>query len=176
MQEVKTTPQTPAALTDIGLIDPKEIAFSRTQGGFIACRIGWQDYPRDTLSRALPFSQPERYLSVFDAENKELGILKDLNELAPEQAQIAREELRRRYFNPVILEIRSIKEKMGYLYMDVRLSGGDRVFAIKDYARSIRAIDSHRLVITDSDGNRYTIEDIETLETRSRHRLEPYLL
>ena len=87
-----------------------------------------------------------------------------------------REALRLRYFSPQILEIRSVKEKMGYLYMEVRIEGGERVFAVKDYSRSLRAIDAHRLMVTDVEGNRYVIPDIDALDIRSRRRIEPYLL
>ena len=148
-------------LTDIGILSPADITFYPSGEGFLGARLGERDVPRVTVARALPFSQPERYLCIQDEERHELGILRDL---------------RMRYFSPRILEIRSIKDKMGYLYLDVRIEGGDRVFAVKDFSRNLRAIDAHRLMITDVEGNRYQIEDIDALDIKSRRRLEPYLL
>jgi len=164
------------ALTDIGLLSSADITISLSPNGFLSAAMGEKEYPRVTLSRALPFSQPEGYISVIDTENKELGIIKHLNDFPDEQKKLMRDALRMRYFSPEIREIRSIKEKMGYLYLDVRIEGGDRVFAVKDFSRNIRSIDAYRIIITDVEGNRYTIENIEILDAKSRNRLEPYLL
>ena len=115
-------------------------------------------------------------MSIRDEDDKELGIIADLSDFPEDQRALVREALRLRYFTPQILEIRSVKEKMGNLYLDVRIEGGERVFAVKDYSRDRRAIDAHRLMIVDVEGNRYIIEDLEALDIRSRRRIEPYLL
>ncbi|MGN1073871.1 MAG: DUF1854 domain-containing protein [Eubacteriales bacterium] len=163
-------------LTDIGILSPADITFYSSGEGFLGARLGERDVPRVTVARALPFSHPERYLCIQDEERHELGILRDLRDFPEDQQQLLRGALRMRYFSPRILEIRSVKDKMGYLYLDVRIEGGDRVFAVKDFSRNLRAIDAHRLIITDVEGNRYQIEDIDALDIRSRRRLEPYLL
>lgn len=163
-------------LTDIGLLSPSDITFYAAAAGFLGARTHDRDCPRVTVSRILPFSQPEKYLSIRDEENAELGIIADLSTFPEDQRALLREALRLRYFSPQILEIRSVKEKMGYLYMEVRIEGGERVFAVKDYSRSLRAIDAHRLMVTDVEGNRYVIPDIDALDIRSRRRIEPYLL
>ena len=163
-------------LTDIGLLAPEDITFYTAAAGFLGAKTKERDCPRVTVSRVLPFTQPEKYLSIRDEENAELGIIADLAAFPEDQRKLLREALRMRYFSPQILEIRSVKEKMGYLYLEVRIEGGERVFAVKDYSRNLRAIDAHRLMITDVEGNRYVIEDIEAMDTRSRRRIEPYLL
>ncbi|MEA4824644.1 MAG: DUF1854 domain-containing protein [Clostridiaceae bacterium] len=163
-------------LTDIGILTPADVTFFTSAEGFIGAKLHDREVPRVTVARALPFSTPESYLCIQDEDKKELGILRDLQDFPEEQRKLLHEALRMRYFSPQILEIRSVRDKMGYLYLDVRIEGGDRVFAVKDYSRNLRAIDAHRLMITDVEGNRYQIEDIEALDLKSRRRLEPYLL
>ena len=163
-------------LTDIGLLKPEDITFYTAAAGFLGARTKDRDCPRVTAARALPFSQPERFISIRDEEDKELGIIGDLADFPEDQRALVREALRLRYFTPRILEIRSVKEKMGSLYLDVRIEGGERVFAVKDYSRDLRAIDERRLMIVDVEGNRYIIEDLGALDIRSRRRIEPYLL
>ena len=163
-------------LTDIGILTPADVCFYASGESFLGARMGERDIPRVIVARALPFSEPESWLSIQDEEKKELGILRSLDEFPEEQQKLLREALRLRYFSPEIREILSVKEKMGFLYIDARLSGGERVFAVKDYSRNLRAIDARRLMITDVEGNRYTIGDMEALDVRSRRRIEPYLL
>ena len=47
--------------------------------------------------RALPLSQPERFIVLSAFEGGEIGIIKNLTKLAPESRQIVREELERAY-------------------------------------------------------------------------------
>ena len=108
-------------------------------------------------------------------EGKELGILRDLAELAPEQQKLAREELEARYFCPAVTAIRSIKEKMGYFYFDVSFGTVQKVFAVKDISRSIKQLDDKAVAITDVDGSRYLIEDVWAIDGKSRRKIEPYL-
>ncbi len=165
-----------STLIDIGLLKPEDIVFYDAGEGFLGAKMGERDIPRVTVSRALPFSEPEKWLSIRDEEKHELGIIEDLAGFPQEQRTLLREALRLRYFSPEILELLSVRDKMGYLYIDARISGGERVFAVKDYSRNLRIIGNNRLMITDVEGNRYTIENMEAMDAKSRRRIEPYLL
>lgn len=158
----------------IGLLAPDALQFSATPGGFLNLTYNGREYHGVTLSRILPYDQPDRYISV-SCEKEELGILQDIAQLSPQQAELVREELARRYFSPKILDILSLKERMGYLYAEVALSTGRKAFAVKDFSRNIRLIGEGRLVIFDVDGNRYTIDDLQALTDKARKRIEPYL-
>jgi len=160
---------------DIGILNPKKVEFFRASEDFVGLKHDGKEFRRIALSRALPYQRPESYISVFDEENKEIGIIRELSELPAEQAELLRTELRRRYFSPQVLEILSTKEKMGYLYVEVRLDSGQRTFALKDFSRNIKNIGGSRFVLFDVDGNRYIIEDLNTLDQKSRRRIDPYL-
>lgn len=164
---------------DIGFLAPEKAEFYTTAGGFTGLKYEDQDYKRIVLRRAMPIGMPMEYISVADGENKEIAILKSLEDLSPAQRTIVTEELKKRYFCPEILEVKSVKDKMGYVYMELRLSTGAGEFetscAIKDVNRNIRMLDENRLLIFDVDGNRYLVKSLSELDKKSMRRLEPYL-
>lgn len=168
MQNVNT-------ISDIGILDLSKLEFFRSKNGFLGLKYNGTDYKRIILSRTMPYTDPESYICVADTDMKEIGILDNVSSLTKDQAAMVRDELEKRYFNPIITEVESAKMKMGYVYFDVVLTTGKKVFTVKDFSRNIRQLDSNRLVITDVDGNRYLIENYEALDTKSKKRLEPYL-
>jgi mRNA-degrading endonuclease HigB of HigAB toxin-antitoxin module len=164
---------------DLGLLDPKTAEFFVTDGGFIGLRFNGSEYGRVSLRRSMPLADPDSYISVADRENKEICVIRALNDLSGEQLRIVREELERRYYCPEIKEIKSVKDKMGYVYLELILSGRGSSFekscAVKDVNKNIRLVDEDRLIIFDVDGNRYIVPSLIALDKKSRRRLEPYL-
>jgi hypothetical protein len=175
MQEVNMKPVGADSTIDIGIFDPQTLLFYKNSHGFLCLKVGETDHRRVKLARILPFSEPYRYISVATMESKEIGILKDVADLSEEQAAIVREELAHRYYCPVVTEILSIKEKMGYFYFDVKISEHKKLFAVKDISKSIKMLDEQSIIITDVDGNRYQISDVWAIDSKSRRRIEPYL-
>ncbi len=164
---------------DIGFLDLNQAKFFKTPGGFTGLVYKEKEYKRVSLRRALPLRDPSSYISVADSENKEVGIIHSLADLKGEQLQLVLEELDRRYYCPDIFEIRSIKDKLGYVYMEMVIGGKEgkteKTCAIKDVNRNIRMLGNDKLIIFDVDGNRYIIPSLEGLDKKSLKRLEPYL-
>ena len=164
---------------DIGFLAPEEADFFRTPGGFTGLRYRGEEYKRVSLRRALPIGQPAGYISVADSENKEIGILRSVADLSGPQLAIVEDELSKRYYCPRIFEIKSVKDKMGYVYMELVIGNNaekyDKNCAVNDVNRNIRMIDDNRLLIFDVDGNRYMVSDLSALDKKSLRRLEPYM-
>jgi len=166
---------------DIGLIDLSKAEFYVADSGFTGLKYKGEDYKHITLKRALPIGLPMEYISVADNENKEIGIIKSIDELSGDQYAIVLDELNSRYYCPDILEIKSIKDKLGYVYMELVLnvSGSDskhtKNCAVKDVNKNIRMLTDNSLIIYDVDGNRYMIRDVSALGKNSLKKLEPYL-
>ena len=164
---------------DIGFLVPEKATFYKTEGGFTGLKYGEADHKRIVLRRALPVGRPTEYISVADGENKEIAIIKSLRDLSSEQMAIVADELNKRYFCPEVYEIKSVKDKMGYVYMEMNVGTEtgkfDKNCAIKDVSRNIRMLDDDRLLIFDVDGNRYIISSLAALDKKSVKRLEPYL-
>ncbi|HHU78555.1 MAG TPA: DUF1854 domain-containing protein [Clostridiales bacterium] len=164
---------------DIGILDLKKAEFYETPGGFTGLRYEGKDYDRIILRRALPIGHPMEYISVADKDNKEIGIIRSLAELSEEQYAIVAAELESRYYSPTVHEIKSVKDKLGYVYMELVIGRDGAKYAkncaVKDVSRNIRMLDDDRLAIFDVDGNRYIIQSLSGLDKKSLKRLEPYL-
>ncbi|MCQ2463338.1 MAG: DUF1854 domain-containing protein [Clostridia bacterium] len=153
---------------------PEDCVFKLNKNGFLAAVVDGKEHPRVMLSRALPLSAPGSYICISDVEKNEIGIIEDTAVFSAEQRRLIDAELEARYFCPVITEITSVKEKMGNLYVDALIGTFKKSFTVKDVTKSIRQYNGH-IDITDIDGNRYRIENLEAIKRKSRRMLEPYL-
>ena len=164
-------------LAQVNYIDPAEAKFYIEGDNFLCLDYKGETYKNIKLHRALPFGSPDDFVSVQDIESKELFLIRSLYELTEEQALLCSKELKKRYFCPSVTAIPALKNKMGYLYFDVRTNAGPKTFALRDVTRSIRRIeDGARIILVDVDGNRYQIDDVSRLSRADFKRLEPYLL
>ena len=154
-------------------VQPENCAFF-ANGSFLGMTLNGKEYRRVILTRAMPLALPEKYICITDADGKELGIIEDISQFPEEQKVFMREELSRRYFCPEVSEITDIKEKMGHFYFDVLIGDYKKSFTIKDLSKSIRCINS-QIILSDVDGNRFVIGDINKINKKSRRKLEPYL-
>ena len=175
----KTTVSSLKDAIDIGLLDLSKAEFYITPGGFTGLRYDGKDYNRVILRRALPIKHPDEYISVADKENKEIGMIRSLSELNENQLRIVQAELDKRYYCPTVYEVKSVKDKLGYVYFEL-IIGRDGVkykknCAVKDVSKNIRMLDDDKLAIFDVDGNRYIVESLSKLDKKSLKKLEPYL-
>ena len=132
-------------------------------------------YDRIFLHRAFPFDYPYAYISVLDAEAKELGLIADVNEMEPEAADMLRAELDRKYYTPVIKQILSLKDKFGFSYWKVVTEEGEISFTLRDTFQSLMKVGGTRIFVNDIDGNRYEIPNIEELDRKSFRKIELFL-
>ena len=164
---------------DVGILNPDLTEFYKTSGGFTGLRLNGVDYPRVSLRRALPIKNPDEYISVADKENKEIGMIRKISDFNESQQKIINSELSRRYYSPKILEIKSVKDKLGYVYFELLIdnsgTGIIKICAVKDVSKNIRMLDDKRLAIFDTEGNRYLVESLSSLDRKSLKKLEPYL-
>lgn len=155
-------------------VSPGKCVFSLNPNGFLAAEIDGKEFKRVILTRTLPLSLPDEYICISDIEKNEVGIIEKIADFSPEQQKLINSELSQRYYCPVIDKIETIKEKMGNFYFDVIIGGVKKSFAVKDITKSIRQ-HGNAIDVTDIDGNRYRIADFNSIEAKSRRKLEPYL-
>ena len=131
------------------------------------------------LSRAFPFDMPHDYISVLDKDKKEIGFIRSLNDFDEPQRTMLKNELEAKYYTPTIKKIYSVKERYGFSYWKTECEFGEKSFTLQDTYRSIiKATNpdgSERLFISDVDGNRYEIPDVEQLDRQSFKKIELYL-
>lgn len=134
-----------------------------------------RDYDRVFLHRAFPFDHPESYISVQDAEKNEIGMIAAIADFPLETANLLLQELSRKYYAPELTAIRSIRDRYGYAYCTAVTAAGEINFTLRDITRSIVKIDDHHVIITDIDGNRYNIQDVQKLDRKSYRQIELYI-
>jgi len=180
MESNKKTQNLGIDLSDLGIMDLSRAEFYTAVGGFAGLRYKGEDYKHIVLRRIMPIDQPMHYISVADHDNKEIAILKSVDELKESQREIVIRELDSRYYAPQVLDVMSVKDKLGYVYMEMRLRNKqgkeyDKSCAVKDVSRNIRMLSGNSIIIFDVDGNRYVVPDLSQLNKQSLRRLDSYL-
>lgn len=159
------------------LITRDNAVFARTPGGFVSLTYMGETYDRVGVYRAFPFTDPERYISIRQADEKakEIGIVRDLQELSPDTADMLREQMNLRYFTPVITKIRDVKDRYGFAYFDVETDKGSCKFTIRNGGGSVVRLGETRLLISDLDGNRFEIPDLTRLTAGELKKLDLFI-
>ena len=165
---------------ELGILDLSQAEIYETSGGFVGLKYKGEDYKHVILRRIMPLNMPLEYISIADTENKEIGILKAVADLPAAQQEIVVRELDSRYYAPEVLDVVSIQDKLGYVYMEMRLRNKQgkeytKNCAIKDVSRNIRMTTPTSVIIFDVDGNRYVIPDVAVLNRTSLRKLDTYL-
>lgn len=127
------------------------------------------------LCRQFPFEHLWQYISVLNDAQTEIGIIRDLALFEGESYSVLRDELNRRYYAPEILSIQSIKERYGFSYWKVITKEGSVSFTLHDTFRSLLRAGGNRIILSDVNGNRFLIPDVEALDRKSYKKIELYL-
>jgi len=156
------------------MLKQNDCKFSLNKNGFLQAEINGENVGRVKIVCTQPLTNPYEYISVISMEDVEHGIIKNITDFDDEQRELILNNINSRYFCPVITEIASIKDKMGSFYFDVVIGKTPKNFMVRDLTKNIRQ-QGNTVTITDMDGNRYKIEDIDKINSKSRKKLEPYL-
>lgn len=162
------------------LLNPSLVRLTREKSGYLTLEYGSDRYERVTLTRLIPFEDEEKYLSASynSAEDEwtEIGVLTDLAALSPEAVRVARDYLAFKYYIPEIIKIHKITDnRMGYLFLEAETTAGEKKIAVNDWWHNFRLLQNKMLAVTDADGNRYRIPDVDTLDKASMKRLALFI-
>ena len=119
------------------------------------------------IARAFPFSNPDRYIGLRDGDDKDIGILTTLNGLDEHSRTIINEELERRYFTPRIERVLKVDEEFGVVTWEVETDRGPRRFLVRNLRDSTFPLGANRLMMTDTDGNRYEFPDVSAVGAKA---------
>ena len=123
------------------------------------------------------YSDPDRYISVRepDRDGREISLIEDLNKMSKKTKEMILEQLELRYFAPVIIKIRSIRDEYGYSYWDVITDKGTCRFTVRMGGSNVYSIGKNRYLVNDIDGNRFEIPDLYKLTAREIKLLDLYI-
>ncbi|MDA3730124.1 DUF1854 domain-containing protein [Niameybacter massiliensis] len=151
------------------------IQIEKMPSGFLKVIKDGETYEKVNVVRLFPYQYEKKYIALLDQENKEITILKDLNDLKEEERTLLLDYLSYKYYMPEITKVNQVKEKMGFLYVDLDTTAGKKEVCIADFVSNIRLIKNKILSITDVEGNKYRISDFNTLDQLSKQKLDVFL-
>jgi len=151
----------------VRILEPGKIKIFRDEHGNLKLKIeGETEYQIQRVVRVFPITMPWNYIAFKDVNDREIGILRSVNELDKDSAQVLKEELEKTYFIPKITKIYDIKDNFGVFVWRTKTNKGPRTFEVVS-REDIKKISIDRVLIKDGDGNLYDIPNIKNLDKRS---------
>lgn len=120
--------------------------------------------------RCFPYSMPDRFISLRDGSDGEIGIIANLSDLPRDYRRWVEEDLEMRYYVPRVQSIKTIRQRFGGIEWHVDTDRGSKRLITKGVHDTMTEVEIGRFVVTDVDGNRYEIST-ETLDLQSREWL-----
>ncbi|RIX59232.1 DUF1854 domain-containing protein [Paenibacillus nanensis] len=157
---------------DIRMLMKTEIALTRNKGGVLQGMVCGKRHEELIVYRCFPFQYESSYLSIRDAKDVELGIVRDIGELDPESAAELEKELQLRYFLPKVTRVDRVKNKSGLWLWELQTHLGPTRLAMRNLHEHIQYPGGGRIILTDLNGKRCEITDWQALDSHSRKQLE----
>lgn len=154
--------------SQLRILDPASVRAFRHGANLRVELPGERCVPRAEVVRVYPLSDPDRWFSLREVEGDEIGALETFEGVDPGTRALLEEFLSRRYFLPVLRRVIRTKELFGVVNWEVETDRGPRRFTTRNLRESLVRPSAVRLLLTDVDGNRYDIRDLEALDAESQ--------
>jgi len=164
-------------LLKMRMLNSNNAQFSRTEGGFVSLKTEDKEYSRVGVYLTFPLTNPEEFISIREADEKarEIGIVEKLADFPRDQQDMLREQIKLRYFMPVITKVLDVKDEYGHAYWNVVTTFGACRFTTQMSGDAVIHLSDSRLLVTDIDGNRYEIPDFYALSVMERKKLDLFI-
>lgn len=157
---------------DIRYLTEQNTSFRKTEGGMLEITVDGDTHVPVYVHCSFPHTNRRSYVSLRTKENKEIGMIRSLDEFAKETALLLEEQLLIRYFSPEILRVVAVKEEFGYAYWETETTAGVCRFTVRNGGGNTKLVTPIRLLITDVDGNRFVIPDLNGLSDKEYRMVE----
>ncbi|MBQ8309592.1 MAG: DUF1854 domain-containing protein [Clostridia bacterium] len=126
--------------------------------------------------RLFPFSNTTMFITLLDENEREVAFIRDYTELDPASVKVLEECFAEYYMIPRIKALTKSEEKFGSLKWTVDTDRGQITFRIRNRHSDIKLVrGTGRVLVRDSNDNRYEIPDYTVLDAHSKHLLFSYL-
>ncbi|TJY42844.1 DUF1854 domain-containing protein [Cohnella pontilimi] len=156
---------------DIRIIEPDSLFFSRGPGGVFQGVIDGKTFEELVVFRTFPFLYPNRFISIRNPKNEEIGIIRDISQLDTESASEIERELQFRYFLPRVTRVDSVKQKNDLWLWELQTTLGPTRLAMRNLHEHMQFPGGGRIILTDMNGRRCEIPDWKALDNHSRMQL-----
>jgi hypothetical protein len=154
------------------VLDPEDVTIKQDPARglhlVIEGRGEWHDV---TVEPCYPLTLPGRFLAFRDEDGEEVGILADMEELAPKSKGPLAEELAKQHFIPVITRVEDIGREFHIPVWQVETDRGPRRLELRA-RHDARRLPGRRIYVRDADGNGYLIPDVRKLDEASQALIE----
>ncbi len=123
------------------------------------------------VRRLFPVNDADNYISLLDADGKEHGIIRSLSSLDKKSRDLLREILEEYYIVPKITEVIEVYEKGSINRWTVMTNHGQCTFQIRARYTDIKILPFGRILIRDTNDNRYEIPNVAKLSKHSMREL-----
>ena len=121
-----------------------------------------------------PSSNGRKFITLLDENGAERAVIRDLDTLPAEQRKIIEGCLAEYYLIPRITKILNTTEKFGLITLDTETDRGPARIEIRNLLYGFKQV-GNRLLLRDSNDNRYEIPDLTKLDAKSRHLLDNFI-
>ena len=141
------------------------------QGRLVLRRAGMDDVTDVRVRRAFPWSEPSAFVSIRDAEGKELLLIDSLEPLDDRRRSVIERALGDASFIPRITAVQDVDVRFGYQQWKVKTDRGPAEFRVQE-REDIRFLPDGRFRIKDADGTVYEMVRLDQLDEHSRRAVE----
>ena len=121
-----------------------------------------------------PSSNERKFITLLDENGVEQAVIRDLDTLPKEQRDIVEACLAEYYLIPRITKILSTAEKFGLITLETETDRGPARIEIRNLLYGFKQV-GNRLLLRDSNDNRYEVPDMTKLDAKSRHLLDNFI-
>ena len=124
-------------------------------------------YEKAELRRLFPISDRDNYISIIDQDEHEIAMIRSYDDVTHESAAAVKACFNDYYLIPKITKVLECSDKTGMLKLTVETDHGLSSFRVRNRHYDMKIYDNNRVIIRDSDDNRYEIEDLNRLDKKS---------
>ena len=148
------------------ILDVADVRLFRSSPDDSRVRLTVRDersYISVAVARAFPFSKQSTYVGLQDGGGHDIGILPSIDGIDATSRKVFDEEMARRYITPTVTTVNTVTELQGLVLWVVVFVSGDRRFVVRNLRDNAYSMGMGKIMMTDSEGNRYFFADITNL-------------
>ena len=144
------------------------------QSKLVLKRPGEDDVRDVRVRRAFPWSNPDQFVSIRNADGKELLLIETLTGLSENVRRTIEQTLTQSVFIPRITRVDEVDVRFGYQQWKVQTDRGPVEFRVQE-REDIRFLPDGRFSLKDADGNVYELPPLSQMDDHSRRAVEPLI-
>ena len=125
--------------------------------------------------RLFPLSGKDKYVTLLDNQGIEQAVIRDLRSLPAESRRIIEDCLEEYYLIPKVHTIHNIEQKFGVVAIYADTDRGPAKIELRGNLQGLKLLYGGRVLMRDSNDNRYEIPDLNTLDKQSRQKIDCFL-